>query len=286
MKRVIKKVDRSNKVFYCYIGNRKVGFYLTNRLTKLFLNCLDKNVLVDFEVSEKKKTINNKVFHHVLYFNEIKDLKNNKTIYNHQELKKDMVLFLENKKHYLFLDLEMTIPIPYQKNFKPEIIQFGCVLMEKNGKVILEDGSYVLPVKQNPLSRRTIKFLSINEELFKKTAISYKEFYDKLKDIIDMYNPKIVVWGKNDYIALEHSYNIHAVKKITESSDFVDLLKLHKDYFNLNNDLGLFKAYQTYYDQKFLQIHDAKDDAKVTKEVFVAFLNYSINELKNKEEIE
>ncbi|HHW80058.1 MAG TPA: hypothetical protein GX742_04540, partial [Acholeplasmataceae bacterium] len=63
---------------------------------------------------------------------------------------------------------------------------------------------------------------------------------------------------------------------------FVDLLKLHKDYFNLRNDVGLFKAYETYYEKNAEQVHDAKADAKITKKVFDAFLQYSIKELNDK----
>ena len=88
------------------------------------------------------------------------------------------------------------------------------------------------------------------------------------------YNPKLVVWGKNDLSALNDSYVLHDKDKLTSDENFIDLLKLHKDYFNLKDDLGLFKAYKTYYDVAFSQAHDAKDDALVTKYVFDAFLEY------------
>ena len=79
---------------------------------------------------------------------------------------------------------------------------------------------------------------------------------------------------KNDLTALNDSFILNNKPKITEDHDFIDLLKLHKDYFNLKDDLGLFKAYQTYYGITFDQAHDAKDDAFVTKLVFDAFLSY------------
>ena len=61
---------------------------------------------------------------------------------------------------------------------------------------------------------------------------------------------------------------------MTDANDFIDLLKLHKDYFNLKDDLGLFKAYQVYYKIDETQAHDAHDDALITKQVFDAFIDY------------
>ena len=69
------------------------------------------------------------------------------------------------------------------------------------------------------------------------------------KNILDTYRPKMVVWGKNDIVALNESYKLHDLLPLTNEYDF-DLLTLHKDYFNLNQDIGLFKAYETYFPQK------------------------------------
>lgn len=280
MRLIIKNVDYRRKIFYCQIGNQKTGFYLTKRLSKIFIEQLKKNVLVDFEISDKTKAIGQKKVYQVMHFNEIIDLKHKRVLYNHLSLKKDMISFLENKKYFLFLDLEMTIPSYKEKNFIPEIIQYGYLLMENNGKIVLEDTAYINTVKQAPISKRTLKFLSIDFDKYDKLAEPYDIFYKKMRDIKNKYQPKIVVWGKNDIIALNHSYNLYKVKAVTNRTDFIDLLKLHKDYFNLKDDLGLFKAYETYYKKEFEQVHDAKDDAVVTKEVFKAFIEYSINELK------
>ena len=57
------------------------------------------------------------------------------------------------------------------------------------------------------------------------------------------------------------------------------MLVLHRDYFNINQDIGLFKAYQTYFPENNIkpQKHDAVEDARVTKTIFFEFLK----ELKN-----
>ena len=100
--------------------------------------------------------------------------------------------------------------------------------------------------------------------------------------IINKYHPKIVVWGKNDIQAIQASYKLHNKKALTKSTDFVDLSKLHKDYFNLRDDLGLFKAYETYYKKAKEQIHSAKEDAKITKNVFEAFITYINSDINGK----
>ena len=40
-------------------------------------------------------------------------------------------------------------------------------------------------------------------------SITYKEFYDDFKEVIDIYHPAIIVYGKNDSITLNNSYKIN-----------------------------------------------------------------------------
>lgn len=282
MKLIIKNVNYKKQTFSCIIGNQLVDFYLTNRLSKLFLNHLSQDVIVDFAVSGKTKIIEQRKAYEVQHFNLIRNFKSKITIYDHNQLKQDMIGFLESNEYYMFLDLEMTIPFYKQKDFIPEIVQYGYFLVDKNGKTIERNGNYVKTKIQKNINRRTIKFLKLDITNYNQTKIPFISFYNELKSLINKYNPKIVVWGKNDIQALSYGYKIYKLKPITNELDFVDLLKLHKDYFNLRNDLGLFKAYETYYDESINQTHDAKDDAKITKKVFAAFLNYSNIEFKDK----
>lgn len=274
MRKIIYSIDAKNKVMFCLINGKKVAFYLTNRLSKTFMDYLDKGVLVDFEISSTVRKFDNYRAHQIAHFNEIKIIKTGRTIYNHEKLKGDMLDFLEEKHYYLIMDLEMTMPKYREKRFSPEIIQYGFVLVEYRGKTILKDHSYIFPINQVPLSQRTVKFLTLDLEMFNAKAQPYNYFYDKLLEITEKYEPKIVVWGKNDIAAIQSSYRIHNKKAITQPSDFVDLSKLHKDYFNLRNDLGLFKAYETYYKKRHEQVHSAQEDAVITKSVFEAFINY------------
>lgn len=274
MTKIIYDVDAGIKVFYLIIEGRKIGFYLSNRLAKTFFDYLRKGVLVDFEIAQKRKRIFGRPYYQVAHFNRIISLKPHVIHYDLFQLRKDMQQVLKNHKYYLFIDFEMTMPGYTKSTFVPEIIQVGYVLAKAQGQIIEQSGYYVLPAPETNLSKRTKKFLKLDELQFYEDAIHYEKFYEDLERIVKKFHPKFVVWGKNDISALNDSYKLHHKKPLTEDSDFFDLLKLHKDYYNLKDDLGLFKAYKTYFEIDEHQAHDAMDDAVITKYVFDAFMSY------------
>lgn len=277
MKAFIHDVSVKNKLFYCIINRKKVAFYLSNRLAKVFLSVLKPHQLIDFEVQDAmNKKINSKIesVFPVLHFNSIIQLKPKKVLYDLKALRLDMKSVLKKYKNFLFLDLEMSMPGYGVTKFKPEILQTGIILSNLEGKVLVDKGYYVLPLDEHAINKRTTKFLKLDELEFYGKAREYLHFYEDLKQIIETYNPQIVVWGKNDIQALNLSYHLHNVKPLTHDKQFIDLLKLHKDYFNLPNDLGLFDAYTKYYqiEENMIQDHDARLDAMITKDVFDAFM--------------
>lgn len=275
MKKIIYDVNRRKKAFYIIINNQKQGFYLTNKIYQTFFDYLQKGVLVDFEVTENSKIIGNEKLFQVNYFKQIISLNPYYVHYDLYLLREEMKNVILNYKNFLFIDFEMTMPGYYNKNFRPEIIQMGYMLTT-NGKV-KKNSYYILPEETKKLSNRTKRFLKLDEDLFYKEAKHFTVFYKELQDLIKKYNPKIVIWGKNDKTALDHAYNIHNLKPLTDDDSFMDLLKLHKDYFNLKDDLGLFSAHKNYYDENIIQTHDAKDDAFITKRVFEGFLKHIRN---------
>ncbi len=277
MKKIIHDVNFKNRTFSLVLGKKKVGFYLTNRLVKMFFPYLKKGVLVDFEIAERSKRIGNCKYIQVAHFNQIVSLMPYYIHYDLFKLRDDMRDMLLSNDYFVFLDFEMTMPGYRESKFSPEIIQVGYAVAKANSKIVHQDGYYVLPKDKQRLTTRTKRFLNLDQTTFFKEAVPYDEFYEKLKKIIKKYNPKFVVWGKNDVSALSESYALHQKEVLTNNMGFVDLLKLHKDYFNLANDIGLFKAYKSYYDVSFKQAHDAKDDAIITKYVFDAFLDYIKN---------
>lgn len=274
MRQIIQQVNEKEHVFYLIIEGRKIGFHLTKRLAKTFWVFLDCGVLVDFEIGNRRKRIQKCFVYNVSFFRQIIKLNPYRIYYDIKSLRHDMKEVLEHQEYFLFIDFEMTMPGYKPKVFTPEIIQVGYMLAKANDKTIIDEGYYVLPLLETKLSRRTQKFLKLDELHFYESAIHYDDFYDKLKAIVEDYHPKFIVWGKNDVSALNDSYRLHHKLPLTKDTDFIDLLKLHKDYFNLKDDLGLFKAYKAYYNIEEDQAHDALDDAHVTKQVFDAFINY------------
>jgi len=195
-------------------------------------------------------------------------------VYDFKRLRNEMFKTLSSFDNLLFLDCEMTMKNFHpNENFVQQVIQVGYVLADKKGEVIKLDSYYVKPLKPKDLNKRTCKFLSLDKEKFFQEAKDFEYFYQDLLTIYNEYKPKIVVWGKNDLIAIMKGFVINEKSAFLSESDFVDLLKLHKDFFNLRNDLGLFKAYQIYYLQPTeKQAHDAKIDAIITKDIYDAFL--------------
>jgi sporulation inhibitor KapD len=274
MRKIVDSIHPKTKSFYVIHEGKKVGFYLTSRLAKTFYDYIQPGVLVDFEITSRKKKLKQALLHQVAHFTLIKSLDPHRVYFDLNELRKEMKKVLLENKYYLFIDFEMTMPGYRVQTFCPQIIQVGYCLAESSKDPLLTESIYILPKDQDFLSKRTKRFLKLDETEFFQKANEYPLFYESLKKVMDQYHPKLVVWGKNDMTALHESYKIHNVAPLTKDQDFIDLLKLHKDFFNLKDDLGLFKAYKAYYDLEHTQLHDAKDDALITKYVFDAFISY------------
>jgi sporulation inhibitor KapD len=157
------------------------------------------------------------------------------------------------------------------RGFQTEIIQYGFVLTDDKFNILNKGSHYVFTKSHSLLSDRTLKFLKINAEDYLNEAISYHTFYDILKDIVTEYKPKLVIWGKNDYQVLHESYTMHEKQALTYAHDFIDALKLHKDYYDLKDDLGLLSAYNMYYEKEEDQMHHAYHDAYMTFMIMKAF---------------
>ena len=120
------------------------------------------------------------------------------------------------------------------------------------------------------MTKRTLKFLEITQEDV-DNGINYQDFYVHFKQLVEKYTPAIVVWGRNDFLALRESYKINRLPSLKKKTRYINLLKIHKNYFNLKNDLGLFNALKLYEEANGKQMHNALEDAKATFQIFKGF---------------
>lgn len=179
---------------------------------------------------------------------------------------------VNRKRPKLFLDLEMSMP-PYRnyQNFISEVIQAGLVLVDPEGQVLKEHTFFIRPTLFPSISDRTIRFLHVTQAEV-DSGITVLEFIDLLKKLDFHYRPMVFCWGQNDQLELVKMNERAGIADFVHRMQFIDLLKLHKTYFGLKNDLGLFNAYNLYAEASLdNQRHDAFQDAQVTKAVFFGF---------------
>lgn len=272
----IHKVHLGQRMIALKTYQRVTYFYFQSGQFNQFKRYLFSGVYIDLEYNEDKIFIKKGISAYPIdYVNQIfqKTAHRNVVFYDQTMLHNSLSQFLASLGNKMFLDLEMTMP-PYGftgKEFVAEMIQAGYLLVDANGEEISRYSNYIRPALHPNLSKRTLKFLNIEEEAFRSKAIPYRDFYEDFKEILELYHPTIIIYGKNDSLILKQSFYLNNVPSLMQEIRFVNLCKLVKDYYNLKNDPGLFKLFQIYYENEDIQIHDAFNDCYVTKEVFLAF---------------
>ncbi len=262
---------------------RKVNYYYMSKgMFKNFMMYFTYGMYVFLTVNKNHRIYKGYQVQNIINIEKVLSPNKNKPkiYYDVSIIKSGIKAIVNKKRNKLFIDFEMSMP-PYSdyKSFISEIIQVGYVLVDEDGKTVKKYSSYIKPKLFPVISLRTIKFLGITQTEI-DSGIPYKEFYNDLKDIYYKYNPIVYVWGKNDKLEINKLNKIHRYQNFTKSMQFVDLLNLHKTYFNLKNDLGLFNAFNLYSDIDLSkQKHDAFEDALVTKQVFEYFKQVCNNQL-------
>jgi sporulation inhibitor KapD len=263
-----------NRIVTIKIKKRIIYYYMPKGLFTTFLQYLNEGIYLFMTVSEHQKRIKGVMAYSVESLEKIlyPDRQNPRIFYDTKIIKSGIKNIVNGTQPKLFLDLEMSMP-PYQnyERFISEIIQCGMILTDKDDVVLEKHSVFIKPVLFKELSNRTKKFLKITQEIIDQ-GIQYYDFYRLLERIIRVYRPMIVVWGQNDIIEIKKSSQLHHLPDLTRNVQFIDLLKLHKHYFSLKNDLGLFNAYSLY-NSPFSesQNHDALEDAMITKIIFESF---------------
>lgn len=270
---VIHDADIDNRYFSMLINGQLYFFYLQNNLIKKFKKYLHKGRFVQFECYDESAIIEHRRMFKVKHFIKIirKRYRKQEIYYDIDIIRSGIVDLVNGMENMMFLDLEMSMhDWNVSKSFKSEIIQAGYIITDKDGNYLHQDSFYIRPTLFKKLTKRTKTFLKIDDDDL-NNGLSYQNFYDKFNGILDKYNPTIIVWGKNDILSLKDSYNLNGVPSLEAKCNFVNILQVQKNYYNLKSDLGLFKAYKAYLGNDYVQAHDALEDAIVTKDVFFAF---------------
>lgn len=269
----IYEINDEEKLITIKFENRLMRFYLQRSIYLKFEKYLNINRFIQFVVEDEVRLHHGVKVYNVLYIVKIIEIRYRKNIvyYDIKKIKKGTKDLINSLEYRMFLDLEMSMhPYSVDKSFTQEIIQIGYYLVDGNDNVVEKYSEIIKPKLHPKLSRRTLKFLAISQEELDK-GIDYIDFYRHFKEQVERYNPAIIVWGRNDFLALRDSYKINKVKNLQGKTRYINLLKLHKNYFNLRNDLGLFNALKLYQGEVPAQSHNALEDAIVTYDIFKGF---------------
>ncbi len=280
---VLHGVIETDRIIAIKQKKRVIYYYMSKSMFKSFMMYFTPGMYVFLTVTSNQKRHRNLMVHTIIQIDKVLSPNKNKPkiYYDISTIKTGIKSILNEKTNRLFIDFEMSMP-PYQdyQNFVSEIIQVGFVLTDSDGKVIEEYSSYIRPVLFPAISRRTIKFLHI-EQAEIDSGITFVEFHKKLREIRNRYNPTTYVWGKNDQLELNKLNKLHKLPNFTRRMRFLDLLSLHKVYYGLKNDVGLFNAYNVYANVELEdQKHDALEDAKVTRDIYKYFTDVCNNRLE------
>lgn len=177
---------------------------------------------------------------------------------------------LNRHENRLFLDLEFSLMSPLSRTGS-EIVQYGFVLENDAGEVLLKDASFVLPRNPKALNIKTLMFLSRTLSDF-SNAVIYSDFYNLIKGIIAAYNPRVYAWGENDILMLEQSFRLNKVEPLDIRKRYVNLMRVIKNYYSQHHEHGLFKTYEELtQSETTVQSHDAFEDARVERQIFHIF---------------
>lgn len=276
IKGLIHSVDLRSKLIGIKQNKRIVYFYFQNSQMNLFKRYLYKGNWIELEYDEDTQIIREKKEAYIVSFVyklSAIDRFDQVIYYDKKSLNQSVSKFLKSLGNIMFLDLEMTMP-SYSfkgKGFVPEILQAGYIIQNNEGEELSRYSNYIKPKLSPKISKRVEDFLNISDLEFQAKSISYKEFYNDFVEALDEFNPAIVVYGRNDILVLNDSYNINGMPSLKNRTRFINLCQLIKNHYDLRNDPGLFKLYKIYYNNEDVQTHDAFSDSYVTAKVFKAF---------------
>lgn len=269
----IRTYNEEDRIISMFVADRIRYFYLQRSLLNKISKYIELSRFIQFTITDEQRLYRKHKVSTVDYIIKIVEIRYRKNIvyYDLKDIKKgtkDLINSLDNK---MYLDLEMSMhPYKVDKNFKQEVIQVGFQLVDNNDNTIEEYNEVIQPTRHKKITKRTKKFLGITQEEV-DAGIPFEAFYRHFDKVVSKYQPAIIVWGRNDFLALKDAYEINELPSLNEKTRYINLLKIHKNYFNLKNDLGLFNAYKLYECVDEVQAHNALEDAIVTGIIFNGF---------------
>jgi len=265
--------DEENRIISIRFRDKIQYFYIQRSLLNRISKFIDIERFVQFTVTDEIRIYRNVKVQTVDYIIKIMEIRYRKNIvyYDMKDIKNGTKKLINQLQYKMMLDLEMSMhPYTVDRSFKQEIIQVGYLLLDEQDNVVEKYSEVIKPTIHKTLTKRTLKFLEITQEDV-DNGIEFTEFYTHFKSVLETYDPAIIVWGRNDFLALKDAYKINKVPSLHARARYINLLKLHKNYYNLKNDLGLFNALNLYYSTEKQQAHNAYEDAIVTFKIFKGF---------------
>lgn len=269
----IRSYDEEQRLITIVCRRRIRYFYLQRSLLNHIGQYLAVGRFIQFTVTGETRRYRNHVVHTIDYVIKIMHLRYRKNIefYDVKNIKAGTRRLVNNLGYKMFLDLEMSMhPYRVDPDFVQEVIQVGYLLVDGEDNEVERYNQIIQPTRHKTLSRRTLKFLEITQEQVEQ-GIPFLAFYQHFQQILKRYRPAVIVWGRNDFLALKDSFRINHLPNLNGRTRYINLLKLHKNYFHLKNDLGLFNALSLYEENGTKQSHNAFEDALVTYRIFLGF---------------
>lgn len=268
------RISQDFRLFSIQVVDKLEFFYLQPRFVKQFRKYLYPGVFIQFTTEDEKRKYRRRLVSNVLTIEQIIGHRyNRKFSYFDQKIVEQKIIEKINQHPYrLFLDLELTMQ--HSKTHSEEIVQAGAILVDNNDQVLYEFDAYIQPTKITHISKRTLEFLRVRATTIKQ-GVPYQTFYDEMKQIVDQYQPAVIVWGNNDNYALDQSYIINEVPPLFKKDHYINLQQVLKQYYNINYEIGLFQAAEIYGIDVGVQKHDAFTDSLVTRAIFNRFYDHA-----------
>ncbi len=268
----VHEVLKKERIISIEMQSRLEYFHMTNKNMKDFKSYLFQKPYVFLDVDNTYNVHSSHRCREIDHFIKIvlPTRRGNEVYYDISIIQEGVRNLINQPQNRLFIDLEFSLVSPLVKGAS-EIVQYGIVLEDAEGKVILQDSSLVMPLNKRALNVKTLLFLSRSIEDF-DDACSYIEFYQLLQKIIKEYDPKIIAWGKNDILTMENSFKINHLHPLDIRNRYMNLMQIIKNYYCYKQEKGLFSTYQEMTKvEEDDQIHDALEDAIIERRIFHLF---------------